>query len=75
MGLYVILLLCFFVFGYNAGLHGVYTQLIEVGLAIAVFAVVVIVFWEQGFLPGIVATFGGFLAGKTGYEMSPKLRG
>jgi hypothetical protein len=74
MGIYVILLICFFVFGYNAGLNGAYTQLIEVGLSIAVFAAVIMVFVGQGFLPGIVATFAGFVAGKTGYEMSPKLR-
>ena len=74
MSIYVILLICFFVFGYNAGLNGTYPQLIEVGLAMAAFAVVLTVFVLQGFLSGIVATFAGLVAGKTGYGMSPQIR-
>ena len=74
MVLYVILMVCFFIFGYNAGCLAMYTQLIEVGLSLLIFALVISVVVLEGFVPGAFAVGTGLVIGHFGYRSSPGLR-
>ena len=74
MILYAVLAVCFFIFGYNAGCLAMYTQLIEVGLSLLIFALVISVVVLEGFVPGALAVGAGLIAGGIGYSGSPRRR-
>ena len=74
MVLYAVLAVCFFIFGFNAGCNGAQTQLIEVGLTLLIFVLVISVVVLEGFVPGALAVGAGLIAGGIGYSGSPRRR-
>ena len=74
MVLYFVLLFSFFAFGINAGLRGTKTPVIEVGLGITLSVLKIAILISKKVIPAIITLVTGVIAGKMGYELSPKLR-